>query len=198
MMPNSGLMDSEEWSKTATGQYGEEEEEGAWIKCLGAQEDWIHFRRQVEYKSKEEEEVTQAVDICKDYLKMVDGRKKRQTEKKLCKLMWAWIVLKRRHERRQKWRNVTAPPPSLEAEERVEMIKVATTPTRKMKATLPKSPTNPIEETHRPSMETTAETEVQRQRQLKRECLKKEEKEHWKYGFTQAKSRSIKFTTNKY
>jgi hypothetical protein len=54
----SGVMVLDERSKTTKEQDGEEEEEQAWVKCFGAapQEEWIRFRRQVEYKSKEEEQ----------------------------------------------------------------------------------------------------------------------------------------------
>jgi hypothetical protein len=177
MTPASSVMERSKTAKEQTDQEGEEADEEAWDKCFGAalQEEWLRFRRQVEHKSKEDEQAEQGVALFKDYLKMVDGRKKRQTESELCKLLCAWIVLKRRHERRQKWRSVTA-----QDSERVEMIEGATTPTRKtnmiegaaettprttnkkesredtkievatptrrMKARTPESPTNPIEE----------------------------------------------------
>jgi hypothetical protein len=136
-------------------------EEEAWVQRFGAQEEWIRFRQQVEYRShsKEDEEAIQAVDTFKDYLKMVDGRKKRQTEGELCRLMCAWIVLKRRHERRQKkWNGTTK----------------VSTPPRPTKPRIPRSPTNPMEETRQTSRSMIARTTFQAE--LRQHCLRQKKR----------------------
>jgi hypothetical protein len=165
-MTPQGVMDEED---------GEEEEAKAWNKCLrAAPHEWIRYRRQVdsEYKRKENKEAEQAVDLVKDYLKMVDGRKKRQTESELCRLMCAWIVLKRRHERRQKrWKEMETS--SYKKEPREDTQIEAATPTRKMKARTPESPTNPIEEL-RQTRSMTARTTFQAE--LRQHCLRQKKR----------------------
>ena len=77
-------------------------------------------------------EVRQSIELFKDYLKMVDGRKKRQTESEKARLMLAWMILKRRHEKRQ--RTTT------------DMERETASPPRMKKMATPRSPTNPAEE----------------------------------------------------
>ena len=77
-------------------------------------------------------EVRQSIELFKDYLKMVDGRKKRQTESEKARLMLAWMILKRRHEKRQ--RTTT------------DMERETASPPRMKKTATPRSPTNPAEE----------------------------------------------------
>jgi hypothetical protein len=117
---------------------------------------------------------------------MVEGRKTRQTERELCRLMWAWIVLRRRHERRAK--KIAA-----KAAER-KMIEAATPP-RKTKAppTEIKSPTSVIEEMRmsgkerwNSESETRDQTQARKQAtrlqmELHRACLKrrKQNLEKW-------------------
>jgi hypothetical protein len=107
-------------------------------------EEWIWVKRYMrtveDQRFGEDLQAKQAEEFFKDYMKMVEGRKKRQTERELCRLMWAWIVLKRRHERRhRKGKDV----------EKIE----ATTPTRKVKARTPESPSNPADELRTTSKE---------------------------------------------
>jgi hypothetical protein len=98
---------------------------------------------------------------------MVDGRKKRQTERELCRLMWAWIVLKRRHERRQERRNLTATLPQKEASMKKDVSKP---PRQTNKPGMPRSPTNPMDETRITSRSMKSRTKFQEE--LWQQCLR--------------------------
>jgi hypothetical protein len=100
-------------------------------------------------------QVSDAIEIFTDYMKMIDGRKRRQTEAEKCKLKLAWMILRRRHERRH---------------EQAETIAVATPP-RKIKTRSPESPTNPMEELRMTHKEINAEekqAKIARLKQRKR------------------------------
>jgi hypothetical protein len=64
---------------------------------------WKLIRRVMEgleaaYRIETDQE--QAVTLFENYMKMSDGRRRRHNESELRRLMWAWRVLKRRHEKR--------------------------------------------------------------------------------------------------
>jgi hypothetical protein len=123
-----------------------------------------------EWKAGEAGRVKQSIAIFTDYMKMIDRRKKRQTEAEKCKLLWAWTVLKNRYEKRQKQGD--------NGKKMTNVTAMVTTPPRSGLKKKPKSPTNPIEELRRTSQQLTP-TEFQVE--LKQACLrrKKVNLERW-------------------
>jgi hypothetical protein len=89
---------------------------------------------QAAYKKTDQLEGRQAVELLGNYTKMNDSSKKRHPERELRRLMWAWRVLKGRHEKRETAKREIAKEAS---------TKEASTPPRKMNTT-PRTP-NPIE-----------------------------------------------------
>jgi hypothetical protein len=137
-------------------------EEYKWVK---------RFISPVDYKCNEDDQAKQAVELYKDYMKMVDGRKKRHTEREYCRLWWAWIVLKRRHERRQR-------ASATKQKRQQETSAMVSTPPRK-KTRQPESPSNHIDEL-KMAINTTKATIGKYEnimeefhRELKRTCLKR-------------------------
>jgi hypothetical protein len=163
-------------------------------ETMESQEEWAWVKRVMGTvpvgDGSEEEQAEQAVGLFKDYTKMVDGRKKRQTERELCRLMWAWLVLRRRHERREK-----------KISEGSIMIKTAGatllgTPKRVNKTATPRSPTNPIEELRQATEAQTNSMEEERilRNEEKIERLKQRKRELERGLYTsQIKHHSVKF-----
>jgi hypothetical protein len=126
---------------------------------------WVNrFMNPVDYKCEEDDQAAQAVELYKDYMNMVEGRKKRHTERELCRLWWAWIVLRRRHERRVR----TSKMETVISWKRTAKATASTPPRKQIRQ--PESPSNPIEELR---MARKANRIEEHNKQMKIACLKR-------------------------